>query len=113
MSSIETGDLILADRGFLIHDMVPTGVSVNIPPFLQHGRFTECEAVATKNIACCRIHVERVNAMLKDCKILSFVPPSLRSSIDTVFQFCAALVNLQFPLIKECCEGTASDLRLS
>ena len=50
MSSMETGDLILADKGLLIHDMVPTGVSVNIPPFLQHGRFTECEAVATKNL---------------------------------------------------------------
>lgn len=28
------GDLILADKGFLINDIVPHGVSVNIPPFL-------------------------------------------------------------------------------
>ena len=70
LSKMETGDLILADKGFLIHDMVPSGVSVNIPPFLQHGKFTESEAAATKNIARCRIHVDRVNASLKDFKIL-------------------------------------------
>ena len=63
---METGDLILADKGFLIHDVVPTYVAVNVPPSVQHGRFTESEAIATKNIARCRIHVERVNAMLRD-----------------------------------------------
>ena len=45
------------------------------------------------------------NARLKDFKILSFVPPYLRCYADEVFQLCAALVNLQFPLIKEGCEG--------
>eukprot|EP00795_Rhopilema_esculentum_P003578 gene3578-12016_t len=109
LSKMETGDLIVADKGFLIHDMVPSGFSVNIPPFLQHGKFTESKAAATKNIARCRIHVERVNARLKDFKILGFVPPYLRSRIDTIFQLCAALVNLQLPLIKECCETTDFD----
>ena len=103
------GDLILADKGFLIQDVVPKGVSVNIPPFLEHGKFTESEAKVTKSIARCRIHVERANARLKDFKILSFVPPYLRCYMDKVFQLCAALVNLQFPLIKEGCEGTDFD----
>ena len=104
------GDLILADKGFLIQDIVPKGVSVNIPPFLQHGKFTESEAKVTKSIAKCRIHVERANARLKDFKILTFVPPPyLRCYMDKVFQLCAALVNLQFPLIKEGCEGTDFD----
>ena len=35
--------------------LVPNGVSVNIPPFLNHGTFTESEARATKAIAKCRI----------------------------------------------------------
>ena len=100
-----SGDLILAERGFLIHDIVPKGVSVNIPPFLQNGKFTASEIKATKNIGKCRIHVEMANARLKDFKILSFVPPYLRCYADEVFQLCAALVNLQFPLIKEGCEG--------
>ena len=60
----------------------------------------------TKSIARCRIHVERANTRLKDFKILGFVPPYLRFYIDKVFQLCAAIVNLQFPLIKEGCEGT-------
>ena len=38
------GDLILADKGFLIQDIVPSDVAVNIPPFLNQGKFTESEA---------------------------------------------------------------------
>ena len=105
MNNTASSDLILADKGFLIHDIVPKGVSVNIPPFLQNRKFTASEIKATKNIARCRIHVERANARLKDFKILNFVPPYLRCYADKVFQVCAALVNLQFPLIKEGCEG--------
>ena len=30
------GDMIMADRGFLIHDILPNGVSLNIPPFLNN-----------------------------------------------------------------------------
>ena len=67
----------LADKGFLIQYIVPKGVSVNISPFLEHGKFTESEAKLTKSIASCRIHDERANARLKDFKILSFVPPYL------------------------------------
>lgn len=97
------GDLVLADKGFLIQDIVPSGVSVNIPPFLNNGKFTENEIKVTKSIAKCRIHVERANARLKDFKILSFIPSYLRCYSQKIFQLCAALVNLQFPLIKEGC----------
>ena len=82
---------------------------MNIRPFLEHGKFTESEAKLTKEIARCRIHVKRANARLKNFKILSFVPAYLRSHIDKVLQLCAAIVNLQFPLIKEGCEGTDFD----
>ena len=97
-----TGDLVIADRGFLIQDIVPDGVAVNIPPFLNNGKFTSSEVKATKSIAKCRIHVERANARIKDFKILTFIPSWLRGHADK-------LVNLQFPLIKEGCEGTEFD----
>ena len=42
------GDLILADKVFLIQDLLPSVVSVNIPPFLNCGKLTESEARATK-----------------------------------------------------------------
>ena len=103
------GDMVLADKGFLIQSILPHGVSVNIPPFLNNGTFTESEAKATKAIAKCRIHVKRANARLKDFRILSFVPSYLRCYADILFQLCAALVNLQFPLIKEGCEDMVFD----
>lgn len=103
-------DLILADKGFLVQDIVTNSVSVNIPPFLKYENFTESEAKVTKSTAKSRIHVEQANTRLKDFKILSFMPPCLRSYIDKVFQLCTAFVNLQFPLIKEGQEGTDFDL---
>ena len=106
LNQMQIGDLFLADKGFLIQDIVPKGVYVNIPPFLEHGKFTESEVKATKKIATCRIHVERANARLKDFKILTFVPPYLRSCAEKLIQLCAVLVNLQFPLIKEGCDST-------
>lgn len=109
LDQLSTGDLVLADKGFLIQDIVPNGVSVNIPPFLNNGTFTESEARATKAIAKCRIHVERANARLKDYKILSFIPSYLRCHADILVQLCCALVNLQFPLIKEVTAETNFD----
>ena len=70
LNHLTAEDLVLADTGFLIQDLVPNGVSVNIPPFLNNGTFTESETRTTKAIAKCRIHVERANARLKDFKIL-------------------------------------------
>ena len=97
LDQLSTGDLVLADKGFLIQDIVP------------NGTFTESEARATKAIAKCRIHVERANARLKDYKILSFIPSYLRCHADILVQLCCALVNLQFPLIKEVTADTNFD----
>ena len=74
LNHLTAGDLVPADKGFLIEDLVPNGVSVNLPPFLNNETFTESEARATKAIVKCRIHVKRANARLKDFKILSFIP---------------------------------------
>ena len=104
VNHFSAGDMILADKGFLIQDILPNGVLVNIPPFLNSGTFTESEAKATKAVGKCHIHVERANARLKDCRILSFIPFYLHCYADILLQLCAALVNLQFPLIKEGCE---------
>ncbi|XP_046842545.1 uncharacterized protein LOC124436623, partial [Xenia sp. Carnegie-2017] len=104
LNHLTAGDMSLADKGFLIQDVVPHGVCVNIPPFLNNGTFTESEVKKTKAIAKARIHVGRANARLKDFKILGVIPLYLHCYADILFQLCAALVNLQFPLIKEGCE---------
>ena len=33
LAQMEPEDLVLADKGFLIHDLMPAGVTLNIPPF--------------------------------------------------------------------------------
>ena len=100
----QAGDLVLADKGFLIHDLVPTGVSVNIPPFLEHRKFTESEIKLTRKIASCRIHVQWGNARLKHFNIFNFIPSYLRGHAEKLEKLFAASVNLQFPLIKEVIE---------
>jgi len=101
LSLLEPGDLILADKGFLISDILPDGVSLNIPPFLTSSQFTPSEVEKTKSIARARIHVERAISRLKGFKILSHIPKSLFKKSSLVFQLCASLVNFQNPLIKE------------
>ena len=101
LEHLEAGDMVLADKGFLISDIVPDGVSVNIPPFLNNGKFTESEVRATREVARNCIHVERANARIKDFRILQMIPSHLRSSANVLVQLCCELVNLQNPLIKE------------
>ena len=93
LNHLVPGDMVLADKGFLIQDILPNDVSLNIPPFLNNGVLTESEARKTKSITRARIHVERANARLKDFKILTFIPYYLRCYADVIFQLCAALVN--------------------
>lgn len=101
LEHLEAGDMIMADKGFLISDLLPEGVSVNIPPFLNKGKFSESEVRATRVVARNRIHVERANAWIKDFRILNKIPTHLRGCATVLVQLCCALVNLQHPLIKE------------
>ena len=109
LNHLTAGDMVLADKGFVIQDRVRNGVSVNIPLFLNNGTFTESEARATKAIEKCRIDVERANTKLKDFNISSFIPSHLCCPADIIFQLCASLVNLQFPLIEQGCKGYEFD----
>lgn len=95
------GDLVIADKGFLIADLLPAGVTLNIPPFLLEKQFTPKQVAMTTNIARARIHVERAIRRLKAYRILNLMPQNLASISSTIFQVCAALTNYQYPLIKE------------
>lgn len=101
MKQMNEGDLILADKGFLIKDLLPRGVSLNIPPFLSTPQFTEEQVYETQKIAKARIHVERAIRRIKCFSILQQVPQYYMSQISTIFQVCAALTNFQYPLIRE------------
>ena len=64
------GDSLVADKGFTVQDLLPLGVSLNIPPFLGsrgHDQMTP-EAFL-------RIHVERAINKIKNFHIWDSVVP--------------------------------------
>jgi len=95
------GDMIMADKGFLIRDILPFGVTLNIPPFLdsQSRQFSEQQVMQTRLIARARIHVERVIQRAKQYNILDTIPSHYRNVASIIFQTCFALVNLQSPIV--------------
>ncbi|KAJ8320530.1 hypothetical protein KUTeg_002117, partial [Tegillarca granosa] len=102
LDQLKPGDMILADKGFNIFDKLPTGVSLNIPPFLSSkGHFTKEEAELCYKIGRSRIHVERANERIKNYDILNHIPAQYRHLSTKIFQLCCCLINLQAPLLKE------------
>ena len=66
----------MADKGFTVQDLLPLGVSLNIPPFLgSKGKMTPEEVVQTQQIAFLRIHVERAINKIKNFHIWDSVVP--------------------------------------
>ena len=101
---LEPPECVLADKGFLIADILPTGVTCNIPPFLTRQvsgkkRFTLEQAKTTTVIARARIHVERIMSRIKVFRILSQITRSGRKDASMLVQTCAGLVNFQAKLI--------------
>ena len=59
-------DSIMADKGFAISDLLPLGVSLNLPPFLGGSNQIPAEdVVQTQEIASLRIHIERAINKIK------------------------------------------------
>jgi len=71
------GDIILADRGFLIRDILPPGVTLNLPPFLDTSQFTPEQVLQTEVIAKARIHIERAIQRIKYFTILNCIPSTM------------------------------------
>lgn len=100
---LQEGDLVMADRGFTIKDLLdPLGVTLKIPPFLNgRERLTPQEEVETKRIAKLRIHVERAIGRLKKFRLLEHVIPlNMRPIVGQMCFVAACLVNYQRPLIR-------------
>ena len=56
LDQMHPGDLILADKGFLLHDSLPQGVKCQyVPPFLTTQQFTPEQLLETTRIARARI----------------------------------------------------------
>ena len=103
LKHIDPGDIILADRGFTVQDLVnPLQAHVNIPAFLK-GRtsLSAAEELSTRKIAKARIHVERFNQRLKQFKLVGrTIPLSLAPLATQMVVVACALVNFQQVLCK-------------
>ena len=97
------GDVVLADRGFTIHDLcAQKGATLEIPPF-KDGRpaLTKDELHKTKLISRARIHVERFNERIKKYRILSgIIPLELVPLLSQIVFITCCLANFKEPLAK-------------
>ena len=86
----------MADRGFTTSDILPPGVTLNVPPMLNEtGQLTEEERTTTRRIASVRIHVERAIRRIKTYHILHNVPNTMHNQINQIF-FCMCHANKLF-----------------
>ena len=99
----ENGDTVMADKGLQIADIVPLGVTLNIPPFLRRNTQISAEdVVQTQQIAGLRIHVETAINKIKNFIIWKGeIPLSLFSVVNQMWSVCAFLCNTRDPLISE------------
>ena len=94
---IKPEDNVVADRGFLIRDLLAIrGATLNIPPF-SHGKQLSMHATTlTRRIARARIVVERAIGRLKEFQMLQGnIPMNTLSTIDAAVNVAACLSNMQ------------------
>ena len=101
---LEYGDEVMADRGFQIkEDLLHHYCSLNVPPGARvKSQMTSAECKKTKEVANLRIHVERAINRLKTFRILKSVfSITMLPLADDIIRVCAAICNIQPPLIRE------------
>jgi len=59
MKVFNPGESAMADKGFLINNLLSGGVQLVRPPFLGNPQFTAAQAKNSKDISEAQIHVER------------------------------------------------------
>lgn len=82
---VEENDIILADKGFTISDIIRAKkATLNIPTFLRNKRqFSPAELETDKQVTSLRIHVERVIGLLRN----KYQCISGTISVDTMARF--------------------------
>ena len=96
------GDIVMADRGFIIKDhLLDHGVSLNIPPFLMGRDRLTSQEVQAKHTARVRIHVERAIERVRKYIILQHIRPlSYKRLLSQIVFVIGCLVNYQDPLVR-------------
>ena len=105
---IEEGDDIMADRGFIIRDMLlERKATLNMPPFTRkvnvgnRKKLNIAEIKQTRKIARLRIHVERAIERLKNFTLLSnTIPINCHALLPQMIVVAAGMCNLLPPLVQ-------------
>ena len=101
---LEAGDGVMADKGFVINDLLqPSMCSLIIPPFLSsYSQFTQDEVIATKSIANRRVHIERAIRRVKEYHIFDrTLPLNLVGCANQIWTICSLLTNFNGPLFHQ------------
>lgn len=90
-------DSVMADKGFTITDLLPLGVSLNLPPILGGSNQMPAEdVVKTQEIASLRIHIEQAINKIKNFHIWDQVIPLHQIGVvNQMWTVCAVLCNAQ------------------
>lgn len=110
LEKLETGDVVMADRGFLVEDSVEEREAELVIPAFTKGKsqLDPLDVEQTRKIANVRIHVERVIGVVRQkYEILhKILPMTLVAdkigdvhTIDMIVTVCCALHNLNPPII--------------
>ena len=94
---LEEGDAVMADRGFLIRDLLTfKKIYLISPAFYRGPRLSASRATTySRRVASLRSHVERYILKLKQFRILSgVIPLTLKPLLDRIVFIAAALTNL-------------------
>ena len=93
---LEEGDAVMADKGFLIRDILAfKKVKLVSPTYCRGPRLTAKGTTHTRRVASLRTHVERNILKLKQFRILSgVIPLLLKPVLDGIVFVCAALTNI-------------------
>lgn len=77
LSMFDSGDVVMADRGFDVKDLLnEIGCQLLIPPFLKgRNKFTRDEINTTRSNVSTRVHVERIIGRMKNYRISQRVIP--------------------------------------
>lgn len=112
LNLVNEGDVYLVDRGFRCQEMFAAkGARLLIPAFTKgKNQLSGAEVTLSRKLSRARIHVERAIRRLKVFRIFQMVLPIsfLKKrddgeicTIDKALIVCAALTNLQPPLLKK------------
>lgn len=96
------GDVIMADKGFTIGDLLPANIGLNVPPRVStKSQMSSSEFFKTAQIASARIVVEMKMEQVKNFQILNSVLPLSEAHLaEQTIVTCVSLTNLLPPLLQ-------------